>query len=146
MGVAEILLQSVFLMGMVLLVARRWRLPFGSFTAVLTLNAILMSFQTDKFQFIPAAVLAGLTADLLLHRAAPFDSAVRLRLFAAVVPVVLSAAYFALLALTLGMGWTIHLWAGAIILAGTAGWLLSYLVSPPALTARPHRQPDTHQN
>lgn len=146
LGVAEILLTSVFLASLLLLVARRWRMPFGSFTAVLTLNAILMSFQTDKFQFIPAAVLAGLTADLLLHRATPFESTLRLRLFAALVPVVFSAAYFAALALTLGMGWTIHLWAGSIFLAGTAGWLLSYLVAPPAFTARPPLRPGTQLN
>jgi len=146
MGVVEILLESIFLVGMLLIVARRWRVPFGGFTAVLTLNAILMSFQTDKFQFIPAAVLAGLVADLLLQRRAAFESTLRLRLFAAVVPVVFSAAYFAALALTLGMGWTVHLWAGSIVLAGTAGWLLSYLVSPPAFKARPLHQPDTRLN
>jgi Tol biopolymer transport system component len=145
MGVAEILLESIFLVSMLLIVARRWRVPFGGFTAVLTLNAILMSFQTDKFQFIPAAVLAGLVADVLLQRAA-FESTLRLRLFAAVVPVVFIAAYFAALALTLGMGWTVHLWAGSIVLAGTAGWLLSYLVSPPAFKARPLHQPDTRLN
>jgi hypothetical protein len=42
-------------------------------------------------------------------------------------------AYFAALAATQGIAWTPHLWLGAIVFAGVAGWLLSYLVLPPRL-------------
>jgi hypothetical protein len=30
-----------------------------------------------------------------------------------------------------GWWWSVHLWTGAIVLAGLVGWLLSYLILPP---------------
>jgi len=39
--------------------------------------------------------------------------------------------YFLALMLTEGVAWSVHAWTGAIVLAGAAGWLLSYLVLPP---------------
>jgi hypothetical protein len=94
---------------------------------VFTVSALLLSFLKDTFQFIPAAVAAGIVADALLHwlgTALP-------RLVAFAVPAVFYAAYFVALAVSDGIGWTIHLWAGSIVLAGAVGWLLSYLVTPP---------------
>jgi hypothetical protein len=39
--------------------------------------------------------------------------------------------YFLALRLTEGIWWSVHVWAGAIVLAGLVGWLVSYLVVPP---------------
>ena len=44
---------------------------------------------------------------------------------------ILYTSYFITLQLTARIGWTIHLWAGVIILAGVIGLLLSYLTHPP---------------
>ena|SRR5437763_768153 len=45
--------------------------------------------------------------------------------FACAVPAAYAALYFATLAVTGGVGWSIHLWAGAAVLAGATGLLLS---------------------
>ena len=36
------------------------------------------------------------------------------------------------LQLTGGIGWSIHLWLGSIVVAGIVGLLLSFLVVPPS--------------
>jgi hypothetical protein len=130
-GVAAVLLQSAVLMGLLMFLLRRWRLPFGSLTLILTLNAALMATQHDTYYLIAVAALGGLTADLLAWRLKP--SATRtgaLRLFAFVVPVVLYGLYFATLALTSRIWWSVHMWTGTVVLAGVVSLLLSYLVAP----------------
>jgi len=52
------------------------------------------------------------------------------------VPVLLYAAYFAALLATDGTYWSVHLWAGTILLAGVTGWLLSLLATPPPFPDR----------
>ncbi len=133
-------MQAALLTGLVLLAAQRFPLPFGSL--LFTLNTTLLAFLNDQLVLIPAAALAGLSADLLVGRLRLFDtdSTVRVSVFAFAMPAVLYAAYFAALALTDGIGWSVHLWAGSIALAGISGWLLSYLriVKAYAGRATPH--------
>jgi hypothetical protein len=136
LGIVSILLQTGLLMGLVLLTAMRWLLPFGSLLLMFTLNALLMSFMQDHYRFIPAAALAGLGADLLIRWLKPsMERSGALRLFAFIVPVLYYVFYFAVLMLTQGIGWSIHLWTGSIVLAGVVGLLLSYLIIPPLTTS-----------
>jgi hypothetical protein len=141
-GVASILVQTGLLMGPLLLVVRSWALPPGSLTAVLALNGVAMGFLNDD-QYPLALVVAwaagGLVADLLragLRPAAERPAAWRLFTFG--VPAALFLCYFVALGVTEGIAWSIHLWAGSVVLAGVVGWLLGYLLVPPpsAETAR----------
>jgi hypothetical protein len=135
------LLQMTLLMGVVLLTVRRWgwRLPRGSLTVIFTLNAGLMGLMRDQQGLIPVAVLAGLAADGLLRQLKPSVSRVRaLRLFAAGVPLPWSGEYVLALHLTHGIWWTVHVWAGTIVVAGLVGWLVSYLVVPPPVPTAEH--------
>lgn len=135
LGIVSILLQTGLLMGLVLLTAVRWLLPFGSLLLMFTLNALLMSFMQDHYRFIPAAALTGLGADLLIRWLKPSrERSGALRLFAFTVPVLYYVCYFAVLILTQGIAWSIHLWTGSIVLAGVVGLLLSYLIIPPLTT------------
>jgi dipeptidyl aminopeptidase/acylaminoacyl peptidase len=109
---------------------RRWRLPPGSLTFVFTLNALLVSFLNDRFALIPAALAAGIIADVLVWRSEEAASVRSYRLFAFAVPAVLYAAYFAALSVAEGIAWSVPLWSGSIVLAGVTGWLLSYLAQP----------------
>src|SRR6266581_6299735 len=59
LGVVSILLQAAILMGLLLLIIRRWTLPPGSLTLIFTLSTVLISFMNDQYLLIPAAVLAG---------------------------------------------------------------------------------------
>jgi MFS superfamily sulfate permease-like transporter len=93
---------------------------------------VLLSFLNDTFYLIPAAALSGLAVDAALRRWRPRLSngnTRQLRLFAFGVPALVYAVYFVALALSQGISWSIHLWAGSVVLAGTVGWLLSYLVT-----------------
>jgi hypothetical protein len=134
LGIDDMPLQMTLLTGVLGLTVRRWgwRLPRGSLTVVLTLNAGLMGCMRDQQGLIPVAVLAGLAADGLLRWLKPCVSRVRaLRLFAAGVPLLWSSGYFLALHLTHGVWRTVHVWAGAIVVARLVGWLVSYLVVPP---------------
>lgn len=136
LGVTGILLQTGLLMGAVLLAMRRWSLPFGALTLIFTLDVAPAVLPHGYYLFIPVALLAGLAADALLRYLKP--SAERpgaLRVFALAVPAILYALYFLVLTLTGGVSWSVDLWAGAILLAGTVGLLLSYLQLPPAAQA-----------
>jgi hypothetical protein len=129
---AGILLQSAIMMGVILLIMRRWRLPFGSLTVMLTLNAALVSLLETYVGFIAVGFLAGVAGDLLLQWLHPSaDRPFAFRLFAGALPAIYYAGYFLWLMLTSGVWWAVHLWTGAIVMAGLAGWLISYLLLPP---------------
>jgi hypothetical protein len=139
-GVGAVLLQAGLLMGLLLLSLRRWRwwLPPGTLTVVFTLNALLMGLMRDEAVLAPGALLAGLAGDLLLVRLRPSPHRMgALRLFAFAVPFVSQSLYLLTVLLTKGLWWSVHLCAGSAVLAGTTGWLLSYLVASPEESARP---------
>lgn len=136
LGVSSFLIQSGLFMGIALLLIRRWggSLPFGWVTFMVALNAAGVSIFHSTPWTIPVAVAGGLMGDLLYRWLAPSTEALaRLRLWSAFVPIALYACYFAALFIQGGVWWAAHLWVGAIAISGLAGWLVSYLVAPPAL-------------
>ncbi len=136
LGTVDILLHSALLMGVVLLVLRRWSLPFGSLTLLFAANGALMATQHDWYSLIPVALLGGLAADILLWRWKPImGNRNRVRVFAFAVPAIFYALYFGALALLGGVWWSIHMWAGVIVMAGAVGLLISYLVVQPQIPA-----------
>ncbi len=139
LGITNILLQTAFLMGIVLLLLRRWSLPFGSLTLILTLPTILISFMEDQYLWILCAIVAGLIGDVLLHQLKPSpDRPTSLRLFAFAVPFILYSFYFlGVLISDGGIAWSVHLWTGSAVLAGVVGVLLSYLAVPLPMPAKP---------
>jgi hypothetical protein len=119
-------------MGVLLLIIRRWTLPVGTMTLIFTVATGLIVVLDDHYHLVPAVVVAGILADVLLVWLKP--SSVRqyeLRLFAFLVPTILYLCYFIDLMLTTGIVWSIHLWLGSCILAGVVGLVLSYLLVPP---------------
>ena len=135
---AGILLQTGIMMGLVLLAVWRWVLPFGSLALIFTINALLMSLLEAHYAFVAVGLLAGFGGDLLVRGLKPSRiRPVRFRLFAALVPVLFYALYFLALGLSVGIWWSVHMWTGAIVLAGIAGWLLSYLILPHEPTHSP---------
>jgi hypothetical protein len=133
-GTAGIMLDAALLLGAVLLLVRQWRPAPGALTIVFTLNALLMGFLFAgpyPFAFVIAQALAGVMADVLAWWLKPaLTRPGALRAFAALVPMIVFALYFLAAQLTIGIIWTIHLWAGSIVIAGAIGFLLSLLVAP----------------
>jgi hypothetical protein len=88
------------------------------------------------FAFVPVAVVAGVLADVFAAWLRPFDlQPDAIRVFPFVVPSATFALYFVALALSGGIGWSVHLWTGSIVIAGVIGQLLSYVAVPPAMPA-----------
>jgi hypothetical protein len=140
-GLAGFLVQPVVLMGPVMFVLRRRPLPLGSLTVLLSLNVALMAIIHDKFldtgpyPLIGAAVLAGLAADILLGWLRPSsDRPLAFRAVAFLVPALQYLFYFLAVMLWANVTWSVHLWTGAIVIAGGVGWLLSYLALAPGVT------------
>jgi len=136
LGIVSMLLTTVILMAPLLLLLRQGRLPVGAVTIVVGLDCIATGvlFDHGPYPLIPvvAMVAAAAAGDLLrvVLKPSPARPAA-FRWFALAVPALLHVAYFAALAVTVGIGYSPHLWMGVVVFAGVVGWLLSYLVLPP---------------
>lgn len=136
MGVASIVVQTGLLMGTILLAMRFGTLPPGTLTVMVALNAAGMGFLNIHGDYplalVVGAGMAGLLADLLRSLLRPAAGRpLAWRLFAFAVPTVFYLCYFLTLMLSEGLAWSVHVWTGAVVLAGIAGWLLSHLLLPP---------------
>jgi hypothetical protein len=135
-GMMGIMLDAALLLGAILLIVRQWKLAPGTLTILFAINAILIGFLFSgpyPLVFVLARVLAGIIADGLLWRLKPaITRPTAWRIFAALVPVAVVGLYFLAARVTVGITWTIHLWAGSLAIAGVIGFLLSLLVVPPA--------------
>ena len=142
LGVAGILLQTAIMMGIILFAVRRWRLPLGSFALMFAINGLLTSVLAGSTPIIQVTIfsaLIGLLVDVLNVTLRPsIDRVLALRVFAFMAPFVNNVVYFAVLfALKGTIAWSVHLWTGAIVMAGIVGLLLSYLLVPPQIPAQP---------
>ncbi len=128
------LIESIVVAGIVLLLIRRWRMPFGAMTLLLGFFAIAMAFQSDLFYEIIAAVITGLLADiaiaLLGERA---RSGFGFYALGFLIPALLFTSYLIVAKLTLpgGLGWPPNLIAGSPLIAGFAGLLIAFCFAPP---------------
>lgn len=139
-GVGDEIVWTVLLMGMSLLMLRRWRPPFGSFTILfgVTTAAVNAVWDFDQGWTIVAGVIGGLFADVLVQLIEPSpDRIAPYRIFAAAVPAVTWAAYFITIAAAYGMGWTTPMWAGSVTFAAPIGILISLLTVPMSIPGRP---------
>ena len=143
-GITDILLITAVSMSFVLLALRRWRLPFGTFTFMFGVNgALMVAFAPHSVLVsIPTALLGGLAADLLYRFLQPsVDQPFSVRLFAFLVPLAFYSLYLVDLAIVgpiifqLGIVWSAPFWAGTPVIAGIAGFLLSFVMLPPAQPA-----------
>jgi len=118
---------------------RRWRLPLGSLTLVMTLNTLAMGlmhtgwFSTGTYVMIGVGVLAGLSGDVLNWRLMPSaDRPAAFHWFGFLMPIVLYTLYYlALFIFGGGVWWSVHMWVGSIFMAGVVGLLVSYVALPP---------------
>jgi hypothetical protein len=138
-GVSGILFQSTILVSWLLVMMRRWLLPFGSYSFVLGLSYGLMIFTRDThleggaIPWLVVVGLAGLATDWLWYWLKPSSVLLwQLRLMAFSSPVILYSLYFGMVGISAGgIGWSVPVWTGCILMAGIAGYLVSYLVFPP---------------
>ncbi|KAB8194941.1 hypothetical protein FH608_016325 [Nonomuraea phyllanthi] len=130
---------NVVMLSPVLLLARRWLLPFGSVTIMYAVMVLMPAAQTAlrNLPTLLSFVAAGLVSDLLIRRLRPSGER--------------RAAYWAFAGLSALATWTLYigvasatsgrlpavpeLWTGAPIVAGLIGLALGALLLPNPATA-----------
>ncbi len=132
-SIDAVIISSLILIGLLLMLVRRWRMPLGSMTFILGLYSIALSTQADTYWDIPAALAAGIIADVLLavlkDRARAGNG---FYAFAFTVPFVMIAAYSAAVYVhDGGLGWPPNMTIGAPFIAGFVGLLVSFCFAPP---------------
>lgn len=138
-GIFNALAPSLVIMGSILYLLRRWRLPTGSLFFLISVNYTLMFLMTmnDSFRApltLVAMLLTGILAEAFYSWLQPTpERADALRWFAFLVPFAMISLYVGALLLTGGVWWAIHMWAGVPFLAGVAGLFLSFISQPPAV-------------
>ena len=108
----------------------------GTTTTIYGSVGVLMG-AVDAYRLpamVAAAVLAGLAVDGLLRLLEPSASRPqRFWAMGALVPLATWSAYFAMVAVTDGIGWSAELWTGTISWACLLGLALSLLMLPPPI-------------
>jgi hypothetical protein len=146
--VGGILLFTTVLIGAVLLMRRRWRLPFGTVTIMFTWLALLWPLLSEyrEWKLASALILAGLATDLLFARLDARDGPTpvgRIRIAAAAMPPILWSLFFICVALFEGgLGWHATLWVGVLVTSAGLGYALSLAVFPPYLGPAAEEVPD----
>jgi hypothetical protein len=127
-GVASILATNLLLIAPTMFVLRRWRPPTGTFVLLFTAYGVLMT-GLDGFRDVELvlAVVVGSVAVEVLGRSWPLLATV------AAASVAMWLTFFAVLELTVGVAWTVELWAGSIVLAAASSAALVAINGPRAI-------------
>ena len=127
-GVLGIVLQSFILFAPLLVMRRRWHLPFGVATTIFTFTAVAMALGFDgELVGVPATIAGGLAFDLTVHR--------HPRVAAVAGPLVLFSTFFLSVGFTHeGLGWPPELWSGAIVLSVMMSLAVDMLLKAAAST------------
>jgi hypothetical protein len=126
-GIAGILITNAILIVPMIWLARRWVMPFGSYTILLSLPMLLMGVLEANFTMTIIGIISGLIADLIykLWRVKPSIVYKNLTIFT-IVPFCLFSMYFLVLQLTTsGILWKPVFWGGSIVLTMLSGLTLS---------------------
>jgi len=132
-SVGNIVVTNLVLLAPVFVMLRRWRLPFGAITVFLTLTTMLVAIPAGVSLLIMlfVSLTTGLVADWLVGMLGLSPHQIRsLRMFAAVVPVVLWGLYMAAVHVLWGVAWPPTVWGGALLWASGSGLLLSIVAAP----------------
>ena len=138
---AMVIVPALLMSATLLLLLRRWALPFGAVSFLLLGNSTLMYLLRAADYggaqgpvILLAALFAGLVGDLLLRRLQrPRIGAGALHFFAFLVPFSYFIAFFVILQLSGGIWWSVHMWTGVSVMAGAFSLGLSFVAVPPSL-------------
>jgi hypothetical protein len=137
-GIMAALLTSLILVAPVLLLLRRWRLPFGAATVLFVVVAAIIAAM-DNFQAwenLVAAAAAGVAADAAIARLRPSPDRVgAFRAVGSLVPMAVIGCTFLAAVWRVRLGWPAELWTGTIFFGGLAGYALAFLMQPPPVPA-----------
>jgi hypothetical protein len=134
-GIGSVLVTNLLLIAPILLLLRRFLLPFGSVTLLASAVVVLATGEHgfgDGTAGLVAAPVGGLVADVLIQRLRPaIDQRTLCTVVAAVFPLALWSSFFGALELFTGLAWSPELWGGVIFLTSLSGMALSLVMAPP---------------
>lgn len=131
-GLSSMLITTVILMGALLLLMRRWRLPPGSALFLFGAFGLLMELL-EGYEFpedVIAPIVAGLFAEMVLrylYRGSP--AAIRITAF--IVPLVMWGVRFGVFERYADINWPVSVWTGSLVFTGLTAVGLSLLAFPP---------------
>ncbi|MEJ3747615.1 hypothetical protein WEI85_30535 [Actinomycetes bacterium KLBMP 9797] len=132
----DIALTNVILLAPLLFLARRWRIPVGTATAVYGVFGFL-SCSVDSFEYpstFAAFLVAGVAVDALVHWLRPgADSRGRYWAFASLAALVTWSVYLAAASIAAGrLPDVVEYWTGMPVIAALHGLLLGVILLPSA--------------
>ena len=133
-GIFAVMASTIILLFPLLLLARRWNPPAGTFTVLFTIVGVFMA-GLDAFAFpwqVIAPFVGGLTADFALRAPLP-SRRHRIWFTGATVPVTMWLVSTLAIHLAWTVAWPPDLWLGVIVMASLAGFSLAVLAYPPAV-------------
>lgn len=152
----DLIVTNLAMLLPVLVLARRWQIPFGTVTVlytVLGVQAEAVRALSTPLVFV-TVVLAGIGVDLLAWRLRPGPSRRRMFwAFGALAPVVTWTVYFAVTFVTVGrVPSIVEYWTGMPIVAGLLGLAFAALLlpgagalAPPVETSVPSPTPEAQR-
>jgi hypothetical protein len=141
-SIAAMVLTTFELLGPILLMMRRWRIPFGAVTAIFIGFALMFNIITEysDIVLIIPLILAGVSMDVLQRRLARGpDERISLggiRIVGSLTALVLWLSYYLVILIRDGIGWTTAVTVGAIAVGTMTGFGLSFLIAPPSYGPR----------
>lgn len=132
-AVVDFLVTTMLLVLPIMLVLRRWKLPFGTVTYFFVFEAILMAVLDgfSHYGSIMILLISGIIGDLLLRSIKEKEvSAWQYRGVFFLLPVLIWGLYFADLRMFHTLDWSPELWGGTIFICGLCSMGLSMLTAP----------------
>ena len=135
-SIAGVVIMTVLFFAPILLMARRWVLPFGSVTLAFGVPAVSNFIFTDfKTVRLSGAIIAGgFAVDLLwlgLAKVRTQGARVAYRLFGAFAPLLFWSVYLAMSMPGHAMQWPAELWTGTLVWSALIGTAITVLLLPP---------------
>jgi hypothetical protein len=138
----SVLLTNLLLLSPVLLMVRRWRIPFGTVTILFTTVVAAMNSLTEfrMPEVIAVAFASGLAADGLAAFLQPTPERIgAFRTFATVTPAILWGVYSVVTSAVWGLAVSPDLWLGGVFFAAVSGFALSLAMIPSAPKESPEQ-------
>lgn len=141
LGVLSTICSTVIMLAAVMLLARRWDLPFGAATVLFSVPGMFLA-GLDAFEFwwqALAPIAGGITADLVMRSGIGGDSEAqsgkRRRMWwcGGLTPLVMWSMSTLMIHLWWTVRWPPELWVGAIVMSSLTGLALAILTFPPAI-------------
>jgi hypothetical protein len=131
-----ILFSNVIILAPLLLLLRRWKTPFGTFTILFGLNTVGMTVigGSVHWQAVLAMAVSGLFADLFIAKFNPSTKHIlEFRILATLLPILIWGSHFLIRHIGEGIALELEFWTGTTVMAAFTGLVLSVLVIPPAI-------------